>query len=165
MSAEQFVKVTQDLAGIIQKQFLLVQPIQAVLMASDVLNLDELNIAIESIKSGDEIMTTVEGPWMPRRGARDRYSRFRVCGCDRKEPNMDVMARHQCMIYEGSPATHLRGIAELIMKNLRANQRCLYLNSPSIVAGIRSYLAATGISVARQVSKRSLILCATGAIW
>jgi hypothetical protein len=71
---------------------------------------------------------------------------------------MGEQVRHQCMIYEGSPAAHLRGIAELIMKNLQVNKRSLYLNSPSMVAGIRSYLAAAGLNVARAVEKRSVIL-------
>jgi hypothetical protein len=60
VSAENVLRVTQDLAAIIQKQFLLVQAIQAVLIANDLLNLDELNIAIESIQAGEEIMTAVQ---------------------------------------------------------------------------------------------------------
>jgi hypothetical protein len=71
---------------------------------------------------------------------------------------MDLKVRHRCMIYQGSPATHLRSIAETILERLRANHRCLYLNSPSMVAGIRSYLAATGLNVALEVGKRSLVL-------
>jgi hypothetical protein len=60
VSAENFLKVTQDLAGIIQKQFLLVQALQAVLIANDLLDIDELSLAIESIKSGDEVMAAVQ---------------------------------------------------------------------------------------------------------
>jgi len=55
VSAENVLKVTQDLAAIIQKQFLLVQAIQAVLIANGL-----LNIAIESIQAGEEIMTAVQ---------------------------------------------------------------------------------------------------------
>ncbi len=66
-------------------------------------------------------------------------------------------ARHQCMIYEGSPARHLPGLARLIREKLRENHRCLYLNSPPLVAGIRSYLAADGLDVAREVSNESLV--------
>jgi hypothetical protein len=44
------------------------------------------------------------------------------------------------MIYEGPPSTHLQGLAALIIAKLKANCRCLYLNSPTMVAGIRSYL-------------------------
>ncbi len=62
------------------------------------------------------------------------------------------------MIYEGSPAKHLPGIAQLMMKRLQTNHRCLYLNSPVMVAGIRSYLAAAGLDVVREVSNRSLVL-------
>jgi len=67
-------------------------------------------------------------------------------------------ARHQCMIYEGSPAKHLPGLAQVIREKLRANNRCLYLNSPPMVAGIRSYLAADGLDVALEVNNGSLIL-------
>jgi hypothetical protein len=67
-------------------------------------------------------------------------------------------ARHQCMIYEGSPAKHLPGLAQVIREKLRANNRCLYLNSPPMVAGIRSYLAADGLDVAQDVNNGSLIL-------
>ena len=67
-------------------------------------------------------------------------------------------ARHQCMIYEGSPAKHLPGLAQVIRAKLRANNRCLYLNSPPMVAGIRSYLAADGLDVAQEVQKGSLVL-------
>ena len=59
VSAEALLKVTQDLAGIIQKQFVLVQAIQAVLIANDLLNVDQLSAAIESIRSGDDVMSAV----------------------------------------------------------------------------------------------------------
>jgi MEDS: MEthanogen/methylotroph, DcmR Sensory domain len=71
---------------------------------------------------------------------------------------MDATARHQCMIYAGSPAKHLRGVAHVMVEKLRANNRCLYLNSPTMVAGIRSYLAAAGLDVAQQVIKGALVL-------
>jgi hypothetical protein len=41
---------------------------------------------------------------------------------------------------------------------LNANYRCLYLNSPAMVAGMSSYLAAKGLDVAHEVSNTSLIL-------
>jgi hypothetical protein len=71
---------------------------------------------------------------------------------------MDATARHQCMIYAGSPAKHLSGVAHVMVEKLRANNRCLYLNSPTMVAGIRSYLAAAGLDVAQQVIKGALVL-------
>jgi MEDS: MEthanogen/methylotroph, DcmR Sensory domain len=71
---------------------------------------------------------------------------------------MDAMARHQCLIYEGSPAKYLRTVAQLLFDRLRANYRCLYLNSPAMVAGIRSYLAAMGLDVAQEASRGALVL-------
>jgi hypothetical protein len=72
--------------------------------------------------------------------------------------NMDGTKRHQCLIYEGSPSKHLRSLAQVMIAKLQANNRCLYLNSPSMVAGTRSYLAAAGLDVAQEVSKGSLVL-------
>jgi hypothetical protein len=68
------------------------------------------------------------------------------------------LPRHQCLIYDGSPSKHLAGMAALIAEKLTANVRCLYLHSPPMVAGIRSYLAATGMDVADEVAKGSLLL-------
>jgi len=62
------------------------------------------------------------------------------------------------MIYEGSPAKQLPGLAALIVQNLKENCRCVYLNSPAMVAGIRSYLAAAGLNVAEEVNKGALVL-------
>jgi hypothetical protein len=62
------------------------------------------------------------------------------------------------MIYEGPPSRHLPGLAALIIAKLKANCRCLYLNRPTMVAGIRSYLAAGGLNVAEEVLKGSLVL-------
>ena len=68
------------------------------------------------------------------------------------------MARHQCMIYEGSPAHYLPALATSIRQKLGENYRCLYLNSPPMVAGLRSHLFAKGVDVPREVSKGSLVL-------
>jgi hypothetical protein len=73
---------------------------------------------------------------------------------------MEVMPRHQCLIYDGSPARMLPLIASQIAQRLSKNFRCLYLNSPPMVAGIRSYLYATGIDVEDCVAGGSLILSA-----
>jgi len=43
-------------------------------------------------------------------------------------------------------------------QKLNERQRCLYLDSPPMVAGMRSYLAAAGVDVAREVGKGSLVL-------
>jgi MEDS: MEthanogen/methylotroph, DcmR Sensory domain len=71
---------------------------------------------------------------------------------------MDILARHQCMIYEGSPAKHLPGVAALMYAKLKADCRCLYLNSPAMLAGMRSYLYAAGVDVALEVRKGALVL-------
>ena len=60
VSSETFLKATRDLASVIQKQFVLVQAIQAVLIANELLDIDELSVAFESIKSGAEMMTAVQ---------------------------------------------------------------------------------------------------------
>ena len=71
---------------------------------------------------------------------------------------MEEMPRHQCVIYDGSPARLLPAIAASITQRLRDNLRCLYLNSPAMVAGVRSYLFAAGVDPDDEVAKGRLIL-------
>lgn len=66
--------------------------------------------------------------------------------------------RHQCLIYQGPPSRQLPSLAATIRRMLGANHRCLYLNSPAMVAGMASCLAAQDIDVAHEVSKNSLVL-------
>ena len=66
--------------------------------------------------------------------------------------------RHRCMIYTGSPSQQLQGLARVMRAKLCANQRCLYLNSPPMVAGLRSCLAALGVDVVHEVEKTALEL-------
>ena len=66
--------------------------------------------------------------------------------------------RHQCLIYEGSPSLQLPALAATIRQMLSATHRCLYLNSPAMVAGMSSCLAAQGTDVAYEVAKTSLVL-------
>jgi hypothetical protein len=73
---------------------------------------------------------------------------------------MEFQPRHQCLIYKGAPSKHLPALAEAMREKLRQNHRCLYLNSPTMVAGLRSYLAAAGVDVAQEVTKTRLILSA-----
>jgi hypothetical protein len=68
------------------------------------------------------------------------------------------MSRHQCLIYEGSPTKHLNALAVLIRQNLEEGRRCLFLNSPAMVAGMKYYLAAAGIDLIREVTRGSLEL-------
>jgi hypothetical protein len=72
--------------------------------------------------------------------------------------SMDPASRHQCLIYEGAPSRHLPAVAAATLDKLQQNYRCLYLNSPPMVAGMRSYLAAAGVDVAHEVGKASLVL-------
>jgi hypothetical protein len=67
-------------------------------------------------------------------------------------------SRHQCLIYEGSPARHLTALTALIRQHLNKNYRCLYLNSPPMVAGMRSYLYAAGVDVPKAVMEGKLVL-------
>lgn len=68
------------------------------------------------------------------------------------------MPSHQCMLYEGSPAKHLPGLAAVLKQQLLANWRCLYLNSPQMVAEMGSCLGDAGIAVADEVERGALIL-------
>jgi len=71
---------------------------------------------------------------------------------------MDNISRHRCLIYTGPPSNHLAGLSAVIRDKLQNNYRCLYLNSPTMVAGIRSALAASGLNVADEVASGSLVL-------
>src|SRR5262249_44652301 len=71
---------------------------------------------------------------------------------------MQPTPRHQCLIYSGAPSRHLPALANTMRERLRQNYRCLYLNSPTMVAGLRSYLAAAGVDVAQEIARNSLSL-------
>lgn len=66
--------------------------------------------------------------------------------------------RHQCLIYEGAPSAHLADIARTLIVSLKSNRRCLYLNSPPMVAGMRSYLSAAGLDLQEQTDRGALFL-------
>jgi hypothetical protein len=66
--------------------------------------------------------------------------------------------RHQCMIYRGAPSLHLQALAVVAAQKLRENRRCLYLDSPPMVAGMRCYLSAVRVDVEQQTTKGSLVL-------
>ena len=67
-------------------------------------------------------------------------------------------ARHQCHVYEGAPSQTLKSMALLIDQKIKDNIRCLYINSPPMIAGLRSYLSAIDVDVAHQVAIGALIL-------
>lgn len=71
---------------------------------------------------------------------------------------MLTMPRHQCLVYQGSPAAHLPALAAMIRLKLTENNRCLYLNSVPMVTGLRSYLFAAGVDVPKEIMKGSLVL-------
>lgn len=71
---------------------------------------------------------------------------------------MDIASRHQCLIYEGSPSEQLPAIASVLKKRLSEGYRCLYLHNPSMVAGLRSHLAALGMDVPAELKRGSLLL-------
>lgn len=73
-------------------------------------------------------------------------------------PESARLSRHRCLIYEGAPSVHLPVIASVIKERLDDNLRCVYLNSPPMIAGLRNYLAARGIDVAKSVARGSLVL-------
>lgn len=66
--------------------------------------------------------------------------------------------RHQCFIYEGAPSSHLADIAHTLIQKLSENRRCLYLNSPTMVAGMRWHLASAGLDLQGEVGRGALIL-------
>jgi MEDS: MEthanogen/methylotroph, DcmR Sensory domain len=73
---------------------------------------------------------------------------------------MEPASRHQCLIYGGAPSRHLSALTVTLRAKLLRNYRCLYLNSPPMVAGMRSYLAAAGVDVVAELARGSLVLSA-----
>jgi hypothetical protein len=74
-----------------------------------------------------------------------------------------MLGRHQCLIYEGSPSRNLPSLVATIKQKLKENNRCLYLDSPPMVAGMRSYLAAAGVDVVSEMDKATLVLSSAQA--
>jgi hypothetical protein len=66
--------------------------------------------------------------------------------------------RHQCLIYEGAPSQYLAEVAQTIIEKLGRNHRCLYLNSPAMVAGMRSRLVALDLDLPKFLERGDLIL-------
>ncbi len=72
--------------------------------------------------------------------------------------NANGTSKHRCLIYDGAPSKQLDCVAPIIVKKLDANYRCLYLNSPSMVAGLRSYLRAIGLDLTKNIQRGSLTI-------
>ena len=67
-------------------------------------------------------------------------------------------SRHQCLIYEGAPSVHLTALASQMKEKLLEGYCCLYFNSPTMVTGMRSYLAAGDVVIEHWIAKGSLVL-------
>lgn len=76
------------------------------------------------------------------------------------EKRSDSLTRHHCLIYRGAPSLQLPAIARLIKARLAENIRCLYLNSPPMVTGLKSYLFAAGVDVDYETDRASLLMSA-----
>jgi hypothetical protein len=88
----------------------------------------------------------------PRQAAIDEYAKA-VQALDHFHSS-----RHHCIIHEGPPASQLPGLAAVTVKQLGANNRCLFLNSPAMALEFRSSLQAAGLDVAREEEKGALVL-------
>jgi hypothetical protein len=62
------------------------------------------------------------------------------------------------MIYDGAPSRMLPALIATIRGNLDAHVRCMYINSPAMVAGLLSGLYAAGTDVERELAGNSLVL-------
>lgn len=72
--------------------------------------------------------------------------------------SMAAVQRHECMIYDGPPSRSLPALVARIRESLTAGSRCLYLNSPGMVAGVRSGLYAAGTDVEHEIARGALVL-------
>ena len=77
---------------------------------------------------------------------------------DSLDGTVESLSRHQCLVYEGEPSRRLPGLAVAVRDRLQEGYRCLYLNSPRMVAELRSCLTATGVDVATEEAKASIVL-------
>jgi DcmR-like sensory protein len=68
------------------------------------------------------------------------------------------LPRHQCLIYDGSPTAQLSSLAATTRHKLKTGHRCLFLNSPIMIAGFRSHLRAAGVDVAHEIGRGALVL-------
>ena len=71
---------------------------------------------------------------------------------------MEQIPRHQCFMYEGSPAHSLPCLGKAMREMLDRNYRCLYLNSEPLVDRMRAYLVRKGVDMNREMRRASLIL-------
>ena len=67
------------------------------------------------------------------------------------------VSRHKCLIYDGHPSEQLPVIVPLLEDGLQANERCLYLGDPSMVAMVQGALTVRGVEVAEEVERGALV--------
>jgi hypothetical protein len=72
----------------------------------------------------------------------------------------DAARRHQCMVYDGPPSHMLPALVAAIQRHLADGARCMYFNSPAMVAGVRSGLYAAGTDTEYELSRGALVLSA-----
>jgi hypothetical protein len=75
-----------------------------------------------------------------------------------KQQPVDLSGRHQCHIYDGSPSRGLAKMAAAVRYRIDQGYRCLYLNSPPMILGMKNQLASTGTDVEAEIYKTSLVL-------
>ena len=66
------------------------------------------------------------------------------------------------MIYDGAPSRSLPAIAASIRRRLDAGMRCMYMNSPAMVAGLGSQLYAVGTNLERELARGALMFGSDG---
>ena len=71
---------------------------------------------------------------------------------------METGPRHQCIIYAGAPSLKLSALAAAMHRMMTNGYRCLYMNSPQMVTGIRSALAAMGVDVPLEIAQTRLVV-------
>lgn len=69
------------------------------------------------------------------------------------------------MIYDGPPSRMLPALVATTRRYLDAGMRCMYLNTPAMVAGFRSQLFAAGTHVDHEVARGALVLGGDGSHW
>jgi hypothetical protein len=62
------------------------------------------------------------------------------------------------MVYGGSPDRHLWAIAAVMRENLDHDHRCMYFNSPEMVASLRWQMETLEVDVQRELESGRLVL-------
>lgn len=76
---------------------------------------------------------------------------------------MEPGPRHQCIIYAGVPLHQLSMLAAVMHRMMTNGYRCLYLNSPAMVASMKLRVAALGADVPMEVATGRLVFSSESA--